>query len=426
MRGKFLKASLHKQPFMIDKGFLDGMMGVLNSPQTFEVRTSSKSDKVIYSQDGDVAIIAIDGAMYKNSFNGECGDSVISYPSIIEAINIAENEPSVKKILLKVDTPGGSVAGADNLEEAIRLCTKPTTTFYHNQATSAGMYCFLSSDKVYSAKNTILGSIGVVTTMVKEDENNKIHITSSNAPNKACTLESKECMDAFQAQLDTYEKSFYSIVMNARGVSENDIKTAFNNGGTAFETVALEYKFIDGIMSYREVLQAIKNDSVISTPTQTQGESMTPLDNLKAMASLPFSQENFTKMQDDSKVIAMAMETQINRKDEALAKAMVGVSDAEAKLQEMTAKFEALSSNSVSVEQIEARILQASALGMQDGKTLVEMIKQSDDKVAGDMAIASVYIENPPLPSGDGVSQLSQEQITANAVAFAKKLKGVS
>ncbi len=260
MRTDLIKMAMHNQAFMVENSFLDKALSILNEGAVKSDDVSMvANDNVVYEEVKGVAVISIDGAMYKKDMSGACGETVVSYTNIIKAIKIAENNNDVHTILFRVDTPGGSVAGADEVENIIYESSKKTITLYENLGASGGLYIFMASDEVYSTQNTLLGSIGVIMTFIESEDDRKVmHMTSKNADNKVCDIEG-DCMIKVQERLNTYEQRFYDLIIKNTGQTEKAIKTVFNSGDVIFAQEALNGGFIDDILTFKDVLNRAIN-----------------------------------------------------------------------------------------------------------------------------------------------------------------------
>ena len=79
-----------------------------------------------------VAIIDVNGQIVSGDggdFNGIGGAALASSGAIVRAIKIAAKDPSVKVILLKVDSPGGSVIASDEIYHALKTSGKPVVAY---------------------------------------------------------------------------------------------------------------------------------------------------------------------------------------------------------------------------------------------------------------------------------------------------------
>lgn len=88
------------------------------------------------------------------------GDSVGS-ETIVAAIRQAEKDATVKAIVLRVDSPGGSALASDVMWREIIKCKKPIVASMGDVAASGGYYISMGCKKIYAEPGTITGSIGV-------------------------------------------------------------------------------------------------------------------------------------------------------------------------------------------------------------------------------------------------------------------------
>jgi protease-4 len=90
------------------------------------------------------------------------GDSVVGSTTIIEAIHEAEKDDTVKAIVLRVDSPGGSALASDLMWKELVACKKPVVASMGDVAASGGYYISMAAKKIYAEPGTLTGSIGVV------------------------------------------------------------------------------------------------------------------------------------------------------------------------------------------------------------------------------------------------------------------------
>ena len=88
------------------------------------------------------------------------GDSVGS-ETIVDALRKAEKDATVKAIVLRVDSPGGSALASDVMWREIMNCKKPVVASMGDVAASGGYYISMPCKKIYAEPGTITGSIGV-------------------------------------------------------------------------------------------------------------------------------------------------------------------------------------------------------------------------------------------------------------------------
>lgn len=115
-----------------------------------------------------LAIIHAVGPIYSGasgtSFLG--GESTIGSDTMVKAIRQAAEDKTVKAIVMRVDSPGGSALASDliwrEVEQARTKYKKPFVVSMGDVAGSGGYYIAMGADKIYAEPGTITGSIGVV------------------------------------------------------------------------------------------------------------------------------------------------------------------------------------------------------------------------------------------------------------------------
>ncbi len=119
-------------------------------------KSTSSDDKpkiaVIY------AVGVINSGKSTQSLFGEasCGSQ-----TMIEAIRQAEKDKTVKAIVLRVDSPGGSALASDLIWSEVVRCKKPVIASMSDVAASGGYYISMGARKIIAEPSTLTGSIGV-------------------------------------------------------------------------------------------------------------------------------------------------------------------------------------------------------------------------------------------------------------------------
>ena len=114
------------------------------------------------SKEPKIAVIYAVGAIEtgKGGSNPLSGNSVGS-TTIVEAIRQAEKDATVKAIVLRVDSPGGSALASDLIWNELRNCKKPVVASMGDVAASGGYYISMAAQRIYAEPGTTTGSIGV-------------------------------------------------------------------------------------------------------------------------------------------------------------------------------------------------------------------------------------------------------------------------
>jgi len=174
--------------------------------------------------------INVNGVLLKDpdAFDFYYGGSTM-YSDIIDAINQANQDASVSSIILHVNSPGGTVAGADEAAMAVKNSKKPVVARVEGMAASAAYWiASQASEIVASSPTDDVGSIGVVAEYLPS-EGDSIVITT--AKNKRPDIESVEGRSAIMRNMSDIHNIFVARVSAGRGVSAEIVDSdAFGAG----------------------------------------------------------------------------------------------------------------------------------------------------------------------------------------------------
>src|SRR5262249_46170515 len=110
-----------------------------------------------------IAVIYATGPIVSGKGGEEIfGDSTVGSTTMVEAIRKAEQDPTVKAIVLRVDSPGGSALASDLIWNELAKSKKPVVASMSDVAASGGYYISMAAKKIYAEPGTLTGSIGVV------------------------------------------------------------------------------------------------------------------------------------------------------------------------------------------------------------------------------------------------------------------------
>jgi signal peptide peptidase SppA len=119
-----------------------------------------------------VAVISLIGTLVSRSGYLDAASGLQSYGDIGNAIAEAMADPSVRGIILDVDSPGGEVGGLFDLIEQLRPArgtrAKPLWAVANESALSAAYAIASATDRLYVTRTGEVGSIGVVAVHVDE------------------------------------------------------------------------------------------------------------------------------------------------------------------------------------------------------------------------------------------------------------------
>lgn len=108
---------------------------------------------------GKLAVIYAEGSIA----SGESSDGTIGGTSLSETIREAREDSTVKAIVLRVNSPGGSGLASDVIWREVDLAkkVKPVVVSMGDVAASGGYYIAAPATRIFAEPTTITGSIGV-------------------------------------------------------------------------------------------------------------------------------------------------------------------------------------------------------------------------------------------------------------------------
>jgi protease-4 len=111
-----------------------------------------------------IAVIYASGAIGGGRSNdGTRGDQSVGSDTLVKAINDARKDKSIKAIVLRVDSPGGSAYASDVIWHAIEEAKKkkPVVVSMGDVAASGGYYIACNANRIVAEPSTYTGSIGI-------------------------------------------------------------------------------------------------------------------------------------------------------------------------------------------------------------------------------------------------------------------------
>jgi protease-4 len=91
------------------------------------------------------------------------GDQMVGSDTVVKALNDARDDKGVKAIVIRVDSPGGSIYPSDLIWNAVESAKrkKPVVISMGDVAASGGYYVSMGAHRIVAQPSTITGSIGV-------------------------------------------------------------------------------------------------------------------------------------------------------------------------------------------------------------------------------------------------------------------------
>jgi len=196
------------------------------------------------------------------------GRSSAGGDTIAAALREAGADDDVKAVVLRIDSPGGSVNASETIwrEVArIRSAGKPVVASMGAVAASGGYYIAMAADAIVANPATITGSIGVVTgKLVARELKDRLGVGSdvvrTNANADAWSANSPFTdtqYDMVRAEADLFYDDFVRRVAEAREMSVADVELAAR-GRVWTGADALERRLVDELGGLRTAVRRAK------------------------------------------------------------------------------------------------------------------------------------------------------------------------
>jgi protease-4 len=118
-----------------------------------------------------VAVIDLNGMIIgRASQQAVSPQQVITPDRVADLLEQAENLSNVKAVVLRVDSPGGSVVASDEIYHMLLDFEKPVVIWMGDTAASGGYYISCGGDYVFAHPDTLTGSIGVISQFINAEE----------------------------------------------------------------------------------------------------------------------------------------------------------------------------------------------------------------------------------------------------------------
>jgi len=117
-----------------------------------------------------IALLDVSGVLINAAEPGLLseGEHVVSF--IVEKLNKAAADRRVRAVVLRINSPGGTVTASDTIYEELRrfraVTGKPVVAFFQDVAASGAYYLACAADEIVAQPTSVTGSIGVVMQMV--------------------------------------------------------------------------------------------------------------------------------------------------------------------------------------------------------------------------------------------------------------------
>ena len=216
-------------------------------------RYSDDDSEPAYTVENGVATIDVRGLLVPETSSDYRSWGVTGYANLADYIQQANDDYTVERIVLDIDSVGGYVKGQHLVDDTLANITKPIETFVSGNAYSAAYRIAVQTDQITASQFAGIGSIG---TIVKHTERTgylkQIGVKVTNIRSgkwKAVFGDDEPLSDEqeaeIQAGVDANAQEFFEHVASHRGLQADTIAAL---EGRCFEAAqAKELGLIDAI-----------------------------------------------------------------------------------------------------------------------------------------------------------------------------------
>lgn len=249
------------------------------SPKSAKTQSpcSIRSGEAFPSKD-KIALIMLSGPIYSDG-NYSFMQNPYSAEGVKEALRSALEDENIKGVLLRIDSPGGTVAATQEIYSVLLKVRKqkPVVVSMGDMAASGGYYISSAADRIYAENGTLTGSVGVIMNFTSFQElTKKIGVTSQVIKSgkykdigSSHRLLTKDDKILLQNIVDSTYKQFLTAIIQGRTDRKDNYKLPKKNlpvstlkkyadGRVITGEQALQYGFVDNIGSIYDAETAIR------------------------------------------------------------------------------------------------------------------------------------------------------------------------
>jgi protease-4 len=234
-------------------------------------RYIERSDKAPEQGGAVVAVVSAVGQIHRGASNVDplTGSQGAGADTVGAALRAAIDDEDVRAIILRIDSPGGSVVASETIAHEVKRAKdkgKPVVASMANVAGSGGYYIAMNANRIIAQPGTITGSIGVYAgKMVTSDAFAKVGVNfetvvvdDADASFFSTSQPYSEAASAkLEAMVDGIYTSFVGAVAKGRGKSFDEIEPVAR-GRIWSGADALERGLVDGLGGWTETRAAVR------------------------------------------------------------------------------------------------------------------------------------------------------------------------
>ncbi|ARC54116.1 hypothetical protein AOE57_00575 [Candidatus Riesia pediculicola] len=225
----------------------------------------------------NIAVIFVQGMISGGNEENYENSSIANSENIVKKIRQAESDPNIRSLILRINSPGGTVSDSEKIRNALKSFRKNkkfVVVSMGGMATSGGYWISTESDRVIADQTTITGSIGVfgvVNTFESSLEDIGIRCDGiSTTPLSQGPIEytgiNPYLSEILKISVDHNYEKFLKYVSLSRKKNIQDVRT-IANGRIWIGSEAFKVGLIDQLGDFDDAIEAAMKISNIEHPS---------------------------------------------------------------------------------------------------------------------------------------------------------------
>ena len=214
-----------------------------------------------------IVVIAVDGLIANTRGSSPLGSTENRLSAFAQQLKKAEQDDRVKAVVLRINSPGGTVTGSDTMYELVSRFRKKTGKIVvascQEVTASGGYYVACASDAIVAQPTSVVGSIGVIYNSFHVDQlMGRVGVTNEvvksgpmkdmGSPFHPLTAEERKIM---QQMVDEYYARFVEVVRQSRKPTDEARFASAIDGRVMSGTAAMNAGLVDQLGLLEDAIQ---------------------------------------------------------------------------------------------------------------------------------------------------------------------------
>jgi protease IV len=248
-----------------------------------------------YEEDGEIVVVDLSGQIVEKSITSDpfnFDTQVIGSDQVAKTLDELADDPNVKGVILRINSPGGGVVASDMVYTAVRdfAENKPVVATISESAASGGYYIAVGANHIIAHPSSVVGSIGVIGVFPNVSglldtlgiDMQVIQTGQYKDTGSAFRAMNDDEQEMIQTLVDEALEEFVAAVDEGRDLSREEVE-ALADGRIMSGRQALEVGLVDTLGTQNDAFEIIKELAAVSDPSLTEFSSGGFLESLFSM-----------------------------------------------------------------------------------------------------------------------------------------------